>query len=95
MRCNKERTLETESQRALQITFVELINAHAIGGIYCSGDMAMDNDQGEEMGNHGPLLPDSELALMSRSITVLGKGHPFISTSQGTIAKSSLTKLAD
>ncbi len=80
---------------ALQITFVELINAHAIGGIYYTGDMAMDNDQGEEIGNDGPLLSDSELALMSWSITVLGKGHPFISTSKGTMAKRALTKLAE
>jgi hypothetical protein len=77
----------------LQIMFMELINAHAIGGIYCSGDMAADNDQGEEMGNDGPLIPDLDLALMPRSIKVLGSGHPFISTSQGTMANCALTKL--
>lgn len=79
----------------LQITFMELLNAHAIGGLFCSGDMVPDHDQGEEMGNDGLLIPDSDLAVMPRSITVLGSGHPFISTSQGTMANRTLAKLVE
>ena len=83
----------SELAEVLQITFMELLNAHAIGGIYCSGDMAQDMapDQGEEMGNDGPLIHD--LAVMPRSINALRSGHPFISTSQGTMASRVLTKL--
>jgi len=39
----------------LQITFMEILDEQAIGGVYCSGDMAPDDDQGEEMSIDGPL----------------------------------------
>ena len=76
---------------ALQITFLEILDEHAIRGVYCSRDMAPDDDQGEEMIIDGQLTCD--LATMPRSINVLGKGHPFVSTNQGIMARCILARL--
>jgi hypothetical protein len=75
----------------LQITFMELLAEHTIGGVYCSGDISPDNDQGEEMSIDGPLTLD--LATMSLSINALGRNHPFVNTNQGTMARCILAKL--
>jgi len=77
---------------ALQITFLEILDEHAIRGVYCSRDMAPDDDQGEEMIIDGQLTCD--LATMPRSINVLGKGHPFVSTNQGIMARCILARLS-
>jgi len=76
---------------ALQITFLEILDEHAIGVVYCSRDMAPDDDQGEEMIIDEQLTYD--LATMPRSINVLGKGHPFVNTNQGIMARCILAKL--
>jgi hypothetical protein len=75
----------------LQITFMELLSEHALGGIYCSEDMAPDNDQGAEMSIDGPMIHD--LAIMPRSINALGNKHPFVNTDQGTMARGVLARL--
>jgi hypothetical protein len=87
--------IQVRVAEVLQITFMELINAHVIGGIYCSGDMAADNNQGQEMDIDGLLIPELDLASMPRSIQVLCSGHPFISTGQVTMVNGVLTKLVE
>ena len=52
---------------ALQVTFLEILDEHAIKGVYCSRDLAPDDDQGEaEMNIDDQLTCD--LATMPRSI---------------------------
>ena len=78
---------------ALQITFVNLLNEHALSGIYCSGDLVMQEYQGMGTGDDGSMLSDAELALMPRSLCVLGRGHPFVSTNKGTMATQTLVDM--
>jgi hypothetical protein len=78
---------------ALQITFVNLVCEHALGGIYCSRDLVGEEYQGTGTGDDGPLLSDAELALMPRSLWVLGSGQPFVSTNKGIIATQMLAEM--
>jgi hypothetical protein len=78
---------------ALQINFVNLLHEHALGGIYCSRDLVMEEYQGTGTGDDGPMLSDSELALMPPSLCGLGKGHPFVSTNKGIMATQTLVDM--
>jgi hypothetical protein len=78
---------------ALQITFVNLLNEHALSGIYCSRDLVMQAYQGMGTGDDGSMLSDAELALMPRSLCELGRWHPFVSTNKGTMATQTLVDM--
>ena len=78
---------------ALQITFVNLLNEHALSGIYCSRDLVMQAYQGMGTGDDGSMLSDAELALMPRSLWELGRWHPFVSTNKGTMATQTLVDM--
>jgi hypothetical protein len=75
---------------------VEIINAHALAGIYCSGDMVTEEniDAGREVADMQN-LDDSALALRPRSLQQLGAGHPFVVNNNGVVAQQVLTAMAE
>jgi hypothetical protein len=80
---------------ALQITFLNFLHEHARDGIYCSGNLAMEQYQGKGTGDDGPMLSDEDLALMPRSLSKLGRGHPFVSTNNGIRASQTLVEMVE
>ena len=70
----------TRCEEALQVSFMDIINEQVRAGIYCSSDWIAEGHQGAGKGDDVPKMDDSELNDKPRSLHVLGRKHPFVST---------------